>query len=86
MRALLPSKELGFVISYFFGDKTGFPLSRMTINNLISPINFAIIQVLPFLNNPKGQAPFSTDRSRPFDCFGREKTVLLLKKYRTGQW
>ena len=33
--------------------KQGFPLFRLTTNYYISPINFAMIRVLPFLNNPK---------------------------------
>ena len=37
-------------LPYLFGYKMGFALSRMTIN-------FAIIRVLPFLNNPKDLDP-----------------------------
>ena len=44
--------------------------------------NFAIIQVLPFLNNPKDlNLSYKTDLDF-FYCFGRKrKTILKLKKY-----
>ena len=35
----------------------GFSLSRMTTNNLISPMKFCYNQVLPFLNKPNDLDP-----------------------------
>ena len=37
----------------YFATRQCFPVSRVTTNNLINPMNFAIIGVLPFLNNSK---------------------------------
>ena len=63
-------------IPYLFGYKTGFPLSRMTTNNHISPIcSFAIIQVLPFLNTPKHLDPSYKMDLDVWDCFGRKRTL-----------
>ena len=60
-----------FALLYLFGyykDRV-FP-SRMTTNNLISPMNFAIIRVLPFLNNPKDlDLSYKTDLD-VWNCFG----------------
>ena len=49
----------------------------MTTNNLISPMKFAIILVLPFLNSPK-----DLDRSYMmdldfWDCFGRKNLHFI---------
>ena len=37
--------------------RLGLPFSRMTTKNLISAMKVAIIQILPFLNNPKDLYP-----------------------------
>ena len=61
-------------IPYLFGYKTGLSLSRMSTNNQISPTQFAVIRVLPFLNNPKDlDLSYKTDLDF-WDCFGRKKT------------
>ena len=62
-------------ISYLFGYKTGFHLSRMTTNNLISSMKFAIMRVLPFLNNPKDLDPSYKDGSRFLGLVWNEKTL-----------
>ena len=55
--------------------KWGFPLSRMTTNTKSVLRNFAIIQILPFLNSPK-----DLDLSYKMDLvfwglFWKEKTL-----------
>ena len=64
-------------IPYLCGYKTGFPLSRMTTYNLISLLSFALIQVLPFLNNPKDVDPSYKMDLEFWDCFGRKKLCLI---------
>ena len=61
-------------IPYLFGYKTGFSLSRMSTKIIKSVLfNFAVIQVLPFLNNPKDlDLSYKTDLDF-WDCFGRKK-------------
>ena len=44
-------------VLYFFGYKTGFSLSRMTKITKSVLCNFAIIRLLPLLNNPKNLDP-----------------------------
>ena len=52
-----------------FGYKTGFTFSRVTTDNSISPINFAVLRVLPFLNRSKDLDPsFKMDLDF-WDCF-----------------
>ena len=55
-----------------------YPLSRMTTNNLISPMKFCyntIIQVLPFLNNLKDlDSSYKLDLN-VWECFIRKKTL-----------
>ena len=54
----------------------------MSTNNQTSQIvlwNFAVIQVLPFLNNPKDLDPSYKMDLDFWDCFGRKKA----KKYGT---
>ena len=49
--------------------RRGFPLSRMTTNNKKVLCNFAVIQVLPFHNNPKElDLSYKTDLDF-WDCF-----------------
>ena len=64
-------------LPYLFGYKTGLSLSRMSTNVIKSVLcDFAIIRVLPFLNNPKDLDPsYKTDLDF-WDCFGRKNTVL----------
>ena len=59
----------------------GVHLSRMTTNKS-AVCNFAIIRVLPFLNNLKDLDPsYKTDLDF-WDCFGRKKkSVLYPRKY-----
>ena len=61
-------------IPYLFGYNTGFSLSK-SIQIIKSVLfNFAVIRVLPFLNNPKDLDPsYKTDLDF-WDCFGRKKT------------
>ena len=62
-------------IPYLFGYKTGFSLSRMSTKIIKSVLfNFAVIQVLPFLNNPKHLDPSYKLDLDFWDCFGRKKT------------
>ena len=59
--------------------RRGFHLSRMTTNNLSVLCNFAIIQVLPFQNNPKDLDPsYKTDLDL-WDCFGRKKNPSYIQ-------
>ena len=51
-----------------------FPLSRMSTKNQISPMQFAVIRALPFLNNPKDLDPTHKMDLNFWDCFGRKKT------------
>ena len=69
------------LLLYFLAIRWGFPLSRMTTNNYISPMkfcynkSFAIIKVLHFLNNPKHLDPsYKTDLDF-WDCFGKKKNL-----------
>ena len=57
--------------------RRGFRPSRMTSNNLISPMNFAIIPTLPFLNNAKVLDPSYKTDLELLDCFGRKKNPVL---------
>ena len=64
----------GYLLPYLFDYKRGFPRST---NNLINSMHFAIIQVLPFLKNPKDM-DLSYKMDLDFwDCFGREKNSVL---------
>ena len=57
-------------LSYLFGYKMGFfPFLEWLQRTKSVPWNFARIQVLPFLNNPK-----DLDQSYKTDSFGRKKT------------
>ena len=66
--------------------RRGFHLSRMTTNNLSVLCNFAIIQVLPFQNNPKDLDPsykmdldlWKTDLDL-WDCFGSKKNPSYIQ-------
>ena len=60
-------------IPFLFGYKTGFSLSRMSTNKSVL-CNFAVIRVLPFLNNPKDLNPSYKMDLDFWDCFGRKKT------------
>ena len=52
----------------------------MTINNKSVLWNFAVIQVLPFLNNPKDlDLSYKTDLDF-WDCFGKKKNLNLIAK------
>ena len=54
--------EFRFEYHIYLAIRRGFPLSRMTTNNLVCPRNFAIIQVFPFLNSSKDLDPsYKTD-------------------------
>ena len=69
-------------VPYLFGYKTGLSLSRMNTNNQISPLHFAVIRVLPFLNNPKDlDLSYKTDLDF-WDCFGRKKHRLISEEIR----
>lgn len=57
-----------------------FPLSRMTTNNRISPMKFCIIQVLPFLNNPKDLDLFYKMDIDIWDCFRMKKTPSYIQR------
>ena len=67
----------------------GFPLSKMTTNNYISPIKLCVIDVhvLPFLNIPKDLDPSYKTYLDCWDCFVRKKTLsysprnMVLKFY-----
>ena len=54
-----------------------FPLSRMTTNNEIRPMKFAIIRVLPFLNNPKDLDPSYKTGLDFFLLFWKDKNSIL---------
>ena len=55
--------------------RRGFPLSRMSPNNQISPVQFGVIQVLPFLSNLNDLDPsFKMDLDF-WDCFERKKML-----------
>ena len=56
----------------------GIPVSRMTTNNSIVLCNFAIIRVLPFLNNPKDLDPSYKMDLDLWDCLGKEKNSRLI--------
>ena len=45
---------------------------------------FAIIRVLPFLNNPKDLDPSYKMGLDFWDCFGRKKLCLITEEYGTG--
>ena len=53
----------------YLAIRQGFPLSSMTKSNLFSP---AVLQVLPFLNNPKYLTLSYTTDLDFWDCFGRK--------------
>ena len=57
------------------GYKTGFPI--LWNDYKISPKNFAIIRVLPFLNSPKDKTDLDF-----WDCFGRKKIRLITEEIR----
>ena len=60
-------------LPYLFGYKTGFPLSRLTTNNKISPMKCCCNRLLPFPNNPKDlDASFKMDLDF-WDCLGSKK-------------
>ena len=50
--ALLADLSVLILYRIYYAIKWGFLLSRMTTNNSIILLIFAIIRVLPFLNNP----------------------------------
>ena len=51
-------------------------------------MNFAIIPILPFLNNSKDLDPSSKTDLDILDCFGREKPRLITEeiRYLCGPW
>ena len=54
--------------------RRGFPLSRMSTNNKISPLQFCCNTSLPILNNPKClDLSYKTDLDF-WNCFGRKIT------------
>ena len=67
-------------VPYLFGNKTGFPLSRMSTNNQISPMQFCC--------NSSFTLPEQSRRSRSvlktdldfWDCFGRKKTLSYKRR------
>ena len=80
---ILTSLDLAYYkIPYLSGYKTGFPFSRMTTNTKSALRNFAIIRVLPFLNNPKYLDPSYKMDLDIWDCFGRKKLHLITKEIR----
>ena len=63
----------------YLAIRRGFHLSRMTTNTLSAVCNFAIIRVLPFLNNLKDLDPsYKTDLDL-WDCFGRKKNPSYIR-------
>ena len=58
------------VIRQLFSYKTGFPFSRYITKSVLR--NFALIPVLPFLNNPKDLDPAYKMDLDFWDCFGRK--------------
>ena len=58
--------------------RRGFPLSRMSTKMFKSVLcKFAVIRVLPFLNNPK-DLDLSYKMDLDFwDCFGRKKNSVI---------
>ena len=60
--------------------RQGFPLSRMSANNQSVLCNFDVIQVLPFLNNPKClDPPYKMDPDF-WNCFGRKYIRLITEE------
>ena len=65
----------------YLAIRRGFHLSRMATNKS-AVCNFAIIRVLPFLNNLKDLDPSYKMDLDLWDCFGRKKkSVLYPRKY-----
>ena len=75
---------LHFVLLFFYyayctyriysAIRQGFPLSRVSTNNQISPLQFCCNTSLPFLNNPKClDLSYKTDLDF-CNCFGRKIT------------
>ena len=67
-----------YIITIFHHlEDGGFPLSRMTSNLITKSVlwNFATIQILPFLNNPKDLDP-SYKMDLNFWDWERKKSVL----------
>ena len=68
--------DLGITIytPYLFGYKTGFPLSRMSTNNQIIPMQLCCNMSLTLLNNPKDlDLSYKTDLDF-LGLFWKEKT------------
>ena len=67
-----------FKVTYLSGYKTVFfgPLEWLQITKSVL-WNFAIIPILPFLDNPKDLDPSYKMDLDLWDCFGRKKTSVL---------
>ena len=61
--------------SIYLAIRWGFPLSRMTTNNFISPMKFCYNTTFTFQNNPKD---LDSDRSRSLGLILKEKKKLHL--------
>ena len=58
-----------------------FYLSRLTTSNYISLMRFCyILQVFPFLNNPKDLVPSYKMDLDFWDCCGRKKLCLIINE------
>ena len=63
-------------VNFRYCIRRSFPLSKMTANNIISPMKFCCNTSFPFLNNPK-----DLDLSQDFwDCFERKNSHLITKE------
>ena len=62
--------------------RQGFPLFRMTPNTKSVIRNFAVIQILPFLNNPKNLDLSYKAYLDFWHCFGRKNLHLIAKGIR----
>ena len=71
------SVRLTSIYHIYLAIRQGFPLSRVTTNNLISPMKSCYYKVLFFLNNPK-DLKLSYNRDLDFFLlFWKEKNPVL---------
>ena len=68
-------------LPYLFGYNTGFSHYKMTTNNYISPMYFAMIWVLPFLNSPKDlDLSYKTDLDFWIILEGKKNLCLIIEE------
>ena len=68
--------KMSLHLPIYSAKRRGFPsLERVQILRSVL-CNFAVIRVLPFLNNPKDLDPSYKTDLEFWDCFGRKKNVL----------